>query len=94
MGAATALLFAPRTGADMRHRIAQGAKDLRSTGQGIAHEMEDKAEAVGGAIKNAVSEGKDTYRSELEKAHASSADAKQHAMAQPSENKSAAESHA
>lgn len=95
VGAAAALLFAPHKGADTRHRIARGAHDLRSSGENFAHGVEDKAEAVGGAIKSAVTEAKDTYKSELEKAHDSSQEAaKQAAGSGPSKNKTAAESHA
>jgi gas vesicle protein len=67
MGAAAALLFAPHSGAESRHRIARGAQNLRGSGETFAHDVEDKVEAVGGAIKTAVSEARDTYRTELGK---------------------------
>ena len=94
-GASAALLFAPKTGADMRHRIARGAKDLRNSGQNFAHDMEDKAGAVGGALKSAVTEAKDTYKMELDKSHdGSPSDSKESAGAKPSENKITAGSRA
>jgi len=62
-GGITALLFAPRTGAQMRGQIKRGARSLGERGGEFAHDMQDRA----GNMKGAVSEARIAYRDELDK---------------------------
>jgi gas vesicle protein len=62
-GGVAALLFAPQTGAQTRGRIKRGALDLRDRGGQLAHDMQDHA----GNLKGAVSEARNTYRDEMDK---------------------------
>jgi len=66
-GGITALLFAPQSGAQMRGRLKRGAHDLREKGKHIAHDVEERADTVTGAMRSAASEAKSTYRNEIEK---------------------------
>ena len=66
-GGITALLLAPQTGAQMRRRLKRGAHDLREKGTHLAHEVEERADILTGAVKGAASEARSTYREELEK---------------------------
>ena len=65
-GGLTALLFAPQSGAQMRGQIKRGARDMRERGGQFAHEMQDRA----GNVKGAVSEARTAYRDELDKRRA------------------------
>lgn len=65
-GGITALLFAPRTGAQMRGQIKRGARNLGERGGHLAHDMQDRA----GNVKGAVSEARIAYRDELDKRRA------------------------
>ena len=62
-GGVAALLLTPRTGAQIRGRLKQGARDLRDRGSHLAHEAGEKA----GNVKGAASEARIAYRDELEK---------------------------
>lgn len=62
-GGITALLFAPQTGAEMRGQIKRGARNMRERGGNLAHDMQDRA----GNVKGAVSEARIAYRDEMEK---------------------------
>jgi gas vesicle protein len=62
-GGITALLLAPKTGAQMRGQIKRGARDLRERGGNLAHNMQDRA----GNMKGAASEARTAYRDEMEK---------------------------
>jgi gas vesicle protein len=87
-GGITALLFAPKTGAQMRHGLKRGAHDLREKGGLLVHDVEEKAETVTGAMKGAVSEARNTYRDELDKRRvASGAETKHYAEAETVGNK-------
>jgi len=66
-GGVAALLLAPQSGAQTRSRIKRGALDLRAKGQRLAHRGEQGAETVTGTVRDAVSEAKNTYRSEIDK---------------------------
>lgn len=95
VGAAAALLLAPRSGAVTCHRIAQDAQNLQTSGETFAHDMEDKAEAVGGAIKNAMSEAQGAYESERERNRDSARNETAHdAEPEASANDEATDSHA
>jgi len=67
-GGITALLFAPQTGAQMRGRMKQGAKDMRRRGEQLAHE----AGARGATMKGVATEARTAYRDELAKRRAAS----------------------
>ena len=62
-GGITALLFAPRTGAQMRGQISRGARNMRDRGGRLAHDMQDRA----GNVQGAVSEARIAYRDEMDK---------------------------
>jgi gas vesicle protein len=62
-GGVTALLFAPKTGAEMRGRIKRGARDMQNRGEHLAHDVQDQADN----IKGAVSEARTAYRDEMDK---------------------------
>jgi gas vesicle protein len=62
-GGVTALLFAPKTGAQMRGQIKRGARSLQEHGEHFAHNMQDRA----GHMKDAVSEARTSYRDEMDK---------------------------
>jgi gas vesicle protein len=66
-GGIAALLLAPQSGAQTRSRLKRGARDLREKGAHLAHRSEERVEIAAGAIKDAVSDAKHTYRSELDK---------------------------
>jgi gas vesicle protein len=58
VGGATALLLAPKSGAEARRRLAQGARDMKV-------KTRDKAEL----LKGAVSDAKTAYREKLDNRH-------------------------
>lgn len=62
-GGITALLFAPKTGSEMRGRLKQGASDMRRRGEHLAHEAGERADTMRGAA----TEVKAAYRDELAK---------------------------
>lgn len=62
-GGLTALLFAPKSGAEMRGQIKRGARNMRDRGGHLAHDVQDRA----GNMKGAVSEARIAYRDEMEK---------------------------
>jgi len=87
-GGITALLFAPQTGAQMRGRLKRGARDLQERGEHFAHEAQDRAEMLTGAVKGAASEARNTYRAELEKRRtASGMETKRHGETETADNK-------
>ena len=66
-GGVAALLLAPQSGAETRGRLRRGANDLREKGANLRHRGEERTSTVAGAIKNAVSDAKHTYTSEMDK---------------------------
>jgi gas vesicle protein len=67
-GGITALLFAPQTGAQMRGRMKEGAKDMRRRGQQLVHEAGER----GDTLKGVATEARTAYRDELAKRRAAS----------------------
>jgi gas vesicle protein len=65
-GGIAGLLFAPKTGAQMRGQIKRGARDMRDRGGQLAHDVQDHA----GNLKGAVTEARATYRDEMGKRRA------------------------
>ena len=66
-GGVAALLLAPQSGAETRSRLKRGARDLRDKGVDLAHRGEERAATVTNVIKDAVSDAKQSYRSEIDK---------------------------
>ncbi len=66
-GGVAALLLAPQSGAETRGRLKRGARDLREKGTDLAHRGEERMHTVTGAIKDAVSDAKHSYRDEIDK---------------------------
>lgn len=62
-GGVAALLLAPATGSQIRGRIKRGALDMRERGGNLAHDLQDQA----GNMKGAVSEARTAYRDEMDK---------------------------
>lgn len=65
-GGVAALLLTPQTGAQMRGRIRRGARDMRDRGGKLAHDIQDQA----GNMKGAVTEARVAYRDEMDKRRA------------------------
>lgn len=67
-GGITALLFAPRTGSQIRGRMKHGANDMRRRGEPLAQEAGERGETM----KGAATEARAAYREELAKRRAAS----------------------